>query len=609
MNAYEFIVRMKDYASSALQKVASSVGITKRNVDGMDNSMRKAEKTSGVMASSMTRLKDTLLKVFAVAAIWTFTNKVMEARAEYEKFNAVLTNAFQSADVGQGALNMLTQFAAETPFALNELTGAFVKLVNRGFNPAKDELRRMGDLAASQGKGFDQLTEAILDAESGEFERMKEFGIKASKAGDKVSFSFKNVTKTVQNNAGAIRQAIMEYGNMTGVAGSMEAISKTLGGRISNLGDQWNSFLVSVGGESSGVFTGVIEMLSSGLAFLTDKLPVISEWFSILWSMIEPVVTSVQKFLQAAFGFNDAGSVLEAFGNVMSGVLMVVNWLTTGLTAIIDVLTPFADIILVVTAAYWLWNNALMIYNALMLVNPTTWIVLGIMALIMVIGMVIKYTNGWGDSWRHTVNGAKLLWQAYTDYVKANFNTLVNGLMIGINKIKEGWYRFKEAVGMGDSDENQRMLAQIAEDTERRKKSISDGYKKMVESGKAAAKEFSQVGITVDTEGIKKDWKALQDKFTMKGVKKDAGTGAYDDFLAQNKLAKGKGAGDASKDKKDNIVSGGAKMTHITINIDKLQDDTKIFVESTEKGIQQLGDKVQEMLLRSINSVNQMQTG
>jgi hypothetical protein len=609
MNVYEFMVKMRNYASSTLQQVARDVGITKRNVDGMDGSMKKAEKTSGFMATSMNKLKNVIVGVFAVAAIWSFTNKVVEARAEYEKFSAVLTNTFQSADVGKAALTMLNQFATETPFALNELTGAFVKLVNRGFNPAKEELRKMGDLAASQGKGFDQLTEAILDAESGEFERLKEFGVKASKAGDQVSFSFKGVTTTVKNNATAIRDAIMQYGNMKGVAGSMESISKTLGGRISNLGDQWNNFLVAVGGESGGIFAGTITVLSNALSFLTAHLSDMSTWFSILWGMIEPIVAKLWEFVKVAFGFNDAGQVVSLFGNIMSGVLLVVDWLTTGLGFLIDILTPFADIILYVAAAYWVWNNAIGVFNALMLVNPVTWIVLGIMALIMAIGMVIKYTNGWGESWKHTVNGAKLLWQAYTDYVQANFNTLVNGLMIGINKIKEGWYNFKEAVGMGNSDENQRMLAQIAEDTERRKKSISDGYKKMMESANAAKKEFSQVGITVDTEGIKKDFKSLTDKFSV-GAKPQTGTAAYDALLAGKNGKGGKGGkGGDDKAKGDSIVSGGSKITHITIQIDKLQDDTKIYVSNTEQGVSQLGDKVQEMILRAVNSVNQMQTG
>lgn len=58
----------------------------------------------------------------------------------------------------------------------------------------------------------------------------------------------------------------------------------------------------------------------------------------------------------------------------------------------------------------------------------------------------------------------------------------------------------------------------------------------------------------------------------------------------------------------DGIINGGQKQTHIVVNIGKLQDQTVIKVESTEKRLSGLGDKVQEILLRAVNSVNQMQT-
>ena len=65
----------------------------------------------------------------------------------------------------------------------------------------------------------------------------------------------------------------------------------------------------------------------------------------------------------------------------------------------------------------------------------------------------------------------------------------------------------------------------------------------------------------------------------------------------------------AAQQKSDSIASGGNKMTTITININKLQDQTVINVDKTETGLNNLGDKVQEILLRAVNSANQMQTG
>ena len=604
MNAYEFIIKMKDYASSNLQKVAASVGITKKNVDGLDGSMKNIERTSGSLSNSMGKLKSVLAGVFAITAIWAFTNKVVDARAEYEKFNAVLTNTFQSDKVGAAALNMLTDFATKTPFQLNDLTGSFVKLVNRGVTPTMQEMTNLGDLASSQGKGFDQLTEGLLDAQTGQFERLKEFGINASKNGDKVMMSFKGVNKEVANNKDAITNALLEYGKMNGVKGTMDVISKTLGGQISNLGDQWNSFLVSVGGESGGIFTGVISILSSGLAFLTTYLPVISEWFHIIWTMIEPVVTSLGDFVKAAFGFTDAGSALKTFGDIMTWVLVGVNWLTTGLTVIIGWLTPFSDYIMMAVGAW----AAL---NLVFAISPIGWIVMAIMAVIMVIGMVVKYTSGWGESWRHVVNGAKFLWEAFTAGIQEKWNTASNAFMIGLDKIKIAYYKFKEAVGLGDSVENQKNIADINNDVEARKKSILEGVKKSNDLANKAKNEFSQVGITVDTKGIKKDFNALKEKFSGTGNGNDKSTSAYDDYLKKQKGGiQPKGKGEAKdKSKADSIVSGGSKMTHITINIQKLQDDTKIYVDSTEKGLNNLGEKVQEIILRAVNSVNQMQTG
>lgn len=611
MNAYEFIIKMKDMASSQLQNITRSVGVAKNELYSFNTGMNTSEKTANKLGGTMGKLKGIIAGVFAIAAIGSFTDKVVGARSEYERFESVLTNTFQSAQVGKGALNMLTDFASKTPFALNELTGSFVKLVNRGFNPTKEELKNLGDLASSQGKGFDQLTEAMLDAQTGQFERLKEIGITASKHGDKVMMSFKGVNKEVANNSTAITRALLEYGKMPGVAGSMAAESKTLGGMINNLGDDWNKFLVAVGGESGGVFTGVISMLSGGLKALTAYLPYVSEWFSILWSMIEPVITSFSNFIQLAFGISGVSNVMGTFGNIMSGLLVVVGWFTTGLNAITQLLTPFATGIVAITAAWWLWNSAVGIFNALMLVNPITWVVLGVVALIMVIGMVMKYTSGWGESWRYVVNGAKFLWQGFIDNVKANFNNMTNSLMIGIDKIKIGWYKFKESVGMGNSTENQKMISDINNDVENRKKSISDGYRKMLESAQKAKNEFSQIGITVDTNGIKKDWNGLKSKFSGLG-QTDTSTAAYDNYLAKKKGAlvttDGKtGMGD--KNKSDSIVSGGSKMTNINITIEKLGTDTTINVDKAENGINRLQELIQEALLRALNSVNQLQTG
>ena len=62
------------------------------------------------------------------------------------------------------------------------------------------------------GKNLMQFVEAIADAATGEFERLKEFGIKARTQGEQVSFTFQGVTTTVGKNAAEIENYLRQIG-------------------------------------------------------------------------------------------------------------------------------------------------------------------------------------------------------------------------------------------------------------------------------------------------------------------------------------------------------------------------------------------------------------
>ena len=135
---------------------------------------------------------------------------------KFAKYEAVLRNTFQSQEKAVTSMSMLKQLAKETPYSLQEVTEAYIKMVNRGITPTHDEIIKLGDLASSQGKSLDQLIEALLDAQTGEFERLKEFGIKANKENDKVKFGFKGITAEVQFTEKAISDYLYSLGIFKG---------------------------------------------------------------------------------------------------------------------------------------------------------------------------------------------------------------------------------------------------------------------------------------------------------------------------------------------------------------------------------------------------------
>ncbi|MVM37258.1 hypothetical protein GO730_05785 [Spirosoma sp. HMF3257] len=137
---------------------------------------------------------------------------IFETTAKFEKYGKVLATALGSQEEAKAAMAALKDLGSKTAYSVDELTEGYVKMVNRGLRPSQKEMVAMTDLAASQGKTFDQLVEAALDAQTGENERLKEFGISAKKAGDEVTFSFKGVNTTVKTHQRPYKGPLLPLG-------------------------------------------------------------------------------------------------------------------------------------------------------------------------------------------------------------------------------------------------------------------------------------------------------------------------------------------------------------------------------------------------------------
>ena len=210
-----------------------------------------------------------------IGAVTSVFRDMVNVRKEFEKYEAILTNSLGSQKAARTELKMLQDLASKTPFSLQELTGSFVKLTNFGLKPTREELRKYGDIAASVGKSFDQFAEAIADAVTGEFERLKEFGIKANKDGEQIIFTFKGQATAVDNTAESIRNYLATLGDLEGVAGSMEAISKTIGGKMSNIGDAWDNVLNKMGERTGGVMNFIFETISGTLGKIAKSFEIL----------------------------------------------------------------------------------------------------------------------------------------------------------------------------------------------------------------------------------------------------------------------------------------------------------------------------------------------
>jgi hypothetical protein len=335
----EWIAKLKE-----IEPIRDRIAEVNQQVRGLDNTTKSQE-------AGWTKYAGLVKAAFVVGVIIEFAKQVFSVgmevfnlTAKFEKYETVLKNALGSQDKATAALKMLKDIAATTPFSLDEMTASFNKMVNRGLLPTSGEMKKLSDLAASQGKSFDQLTEAVLDAQMGEAERLKEFGIKMKKEGDNVSLSFKGQTTNVKNNEKAIYEAIVAMGEYNGVAGVTSEVSDKLAGKQSNLGDKIEGVVVQLGEKLKPAFHFVLNLFEKGVLlvqeFIEKSAPLgyvfdaIAETFTGLWNIGKEIFFKL--FPYAKDQVFDMGKAVKVLGTVLYAVLIPFQLLRAVVVGLID---------------------------------------------------------------------------------------------------------------------------------------------------------------------------------------------------------------------------------------------------------------------------------
>jgi TP901 family phage tail tape measure protein len=268
---------------------------------------------------------------------------------------------------------------------------------------------------------------------------------------------------------------------------------------------------------------------------------------------------------------------------VLSKVIGI-NTITTALSA------ATTDI---ATGATTRWKVVQAAFNTTMWANPVTWITLAVIALVAVIAYAIYKTDGWGKAWDHTVKGATYIWQGFTAMAQLAWDGMVNGIMIGLNRVKSGWYEFRNDVGLGETGDNDAMIAGIEADTERRKKELVDGATNVATLNAKAAVEFRAAAGSIHTND-----KTLQDGTN--GISKAIGlpgaTGA----------GSGAGGGHATglaktgRQANQAIATGGTRNTTVNIHIGNQIGSFTISTSNLQEGTQKLRDMIIDETTRAI---------
>jgi phage tail tape-measure protein len=185
------------------------------------NRARRAILGIGNAANGIKSAIFSLQGAIAAIGVGALVKSAVQTSASLETLKIRLKTVTGSTEDAAIAFNMLTDFTTRTPYEIEEVASAFTKLKAYGLAPTEKSLTSFGNTASAMGKSLDQMIEAVADAATGEFERLKEFGIKAKTEGDRVKFTFQGVTTEVGKNSAEIKAYLEEIGN-TKFAGAMK---------------------------------------------------------------------------------------------------------------------------------------------------------------------------------------------------------------------------------------------------------------------------------------------------------------------------------------------------------------------------------------------------
>lgn len=348
------VLELKDKFTSAIEGARrSAIGFerTFRNTASViQSSASRINSGLDKMGSVVNKISGTAVKLGAIGAagIGGLGAYAIKGAADMEKYRNVLETVLKDEKQAAETMTWANKFANVTPFQNAEVIEGVVKLSS--FDIPKEHIKYIGDLAAAKGKSLDQAVEAILDAQVGEFERLKEFGITTREI-DK--FSQKVGNTSIFNAKGQVKdfkalRVILKAMINDKFGGAMEKQANTFYGAMSTSIGTMKSAITQIAGIGldGKVITGsmfdYIQQKAVGLANHLVKMQedgTIDRWTRKIGSAFEQMIPQIESAWKS---FKDNWSK-EDVENIIGGIGSTIKGFSDTITACKNLVNNFSE--------------------------------------------------------------------------------------------------------------------------------------------------------------------------------------------------------------------------------------------------------------------------
>lgn len=218
--------------------------------------------------------------LFALDKLKDFSLGMVDSAATMESYRNTLNIVMKDQKKAAKMMAWAVNFANKTPFDTQSIVEASVRLSAYGID-AQKSMTDIGNMASVMNKPIMQAVEAIADAQTGELERLKEFGITKTMIAQKANEMYRN--QEIINKKGQItdqqkfNDALLAIMKDRYTNGMLEQ-AKTWNGVKSTIAGVWQTAIAQIAGISdegtikAGSFFDILTQKGYELSILLQKL-------------------------------------------------------------------------------------------------------------------------------------------------------------------------------------------------------------------------------------------------------------------------------------------------------------------------------------------------
>jgi hypothetical protein len=349
-----------DKLNKSLEQVGTSASIADRALKGFNNIAEKGKKQFEDLGSA---IKIALAGGIAFAAYEAqkFVKDTIKVGIATENLQTRLTLAFGSIADGGEAFRVINEYVSKTPFSLSQVSNALNDLKEVSSTPQElaNNLQIVGRIASTFAIPFEEAAQG--------FQKSLQDGIESSRTFKNLGIANiigyqEGVTYSI-DEISALFQGT--FGNGGKLANATSAFNNTLGGQISQLNKQFDSFQQAAGKIVVGGLTTQLQRLQKELggsgASLDDLGTIVGDKIVTAFIKLEGYIkTFIENFDKivgviqviityeiAAYFAAMGAAILQVTGALK---LLTIAWNTSPLGLVVTVVTTAA-------AAFLIWRD------------------------------------------------------------------------------------------------------------------------------------------------------------------------------------------------------------------------------------------------------------